>query len=218
MFALWAGIAAGAIHVWSGPDHLAAVAPLSIRDGKRSWLAGVRWGIGHSAGVILVGIIAALAKSSLHLERFSTWSEKLVGVTLLGIGLWALWRVWDPEEEEEIPSARGLLGLWRTRVHGLPRQNLQNVAFGVGVLHGLAGSSHLLGVLPALALPSPAAFCGYLAGFGMGTIASMAAFSMVIGAASKSSQQRRPAFMRWTYGACSLAALSVGCLWLVSPV
>jgi len=27
-------------------------------------------------------------------------------------------------------------------------------AFGVGTLHGLAGSSHLLGVLPALALPS----------------------------------------------------------------
>ncbi|MBF8297934.1 MAG: hypothetical protein HW395_591, partial [candidate division NC10 bacterium] len=39
------------------------------------------------------------------------------------------------------------------------------------IFHGLAGSSHLFGVLPALAFPSRQASMLYLAGFGLGAIA-----------------------------------------------
>jgi len=35
----------------------------------------------------------------------------------------------------------------------------------MGILHGIAGSSHFLGVLPALALPTPGAAISYIAAF-----------------------------------------------------
>jgi len=51
-----------------------------------------------------------------------------------------------------------------------------HAAFAVGILHGVAGSSHVFGVLPALALP-PVSAALWLAGFGLGTIAGMGGFT-----------------------------------------
>jgi hypothetical protein len=85
----------------------------------------------------------------------------------------------------------------------------------VGTLHGLAGSSHLLGVLPALALPSRMAAGAYLIAFGLGSIAAMALFSSVIGLAA--GRFAGPTGSRtWAalMGACSLAAVGVGIWWL----
>ena len=35
-----AGLVAGAVHVLSGPDHLAAIAPYAVADKARSWRTG----------------------------------------------------------------------------------------------------------------------------------------------------------------------------------
>ena len=51
----------------------------------------------------------------------------------------------------------------------------------MGVLHGVAGSSHFFGVLPALALPTRAAALTYIGAFGIGTVAAMTAFAAVVG-------------------------------------
>src|SRR5205814_8131599 len=56
-----------------------------------------------------------------------------------------------------------------------------HAAFGIGLLHGLAGSSHFLGVLPILAFPTRALALGYLLAFALGTIVSMAAFAWCMG-------------------------------------
>ena len=85
-----AGLAAGALHVWSGPDHLAAVAPLAVRGRRRSWAVGMRWGIGHSAGVAAVALFLVWARDLVSPELLSEWGERLVGVMLVGIGLWGL--------------------------------------------------------------------------------------------------------------------------------
>ena len=69
-----AGLAAGALHVWSGPDHLAAVAPLAVRGRRRSWAVGMRWGIGHSAGVAAVALFLVWAhnrQNSTSVGRFA---------------------------------------------------------------------------------------------------------------------------------------------------
>ena len=44
-----AGIVAGLIHVFSGPDHLAAIAPLAMKRQGRAWITGLRWGGGHAS-------------------------------------------------------------------------------------------------------------------------------------------------------------------------
>ena len=87
MIPILTGFAAGAAHVWSGPDHLAALAPLAADRPARSWLAGARWGAGHSLGVVVIGLLALAFREALPMETLSSWSERLVGVMLFGIGL-----------------------------------------------------------------------------------------------------------------------------------
>ena len=45
------GLFAGFLHVLTGPDHLAAVAPSAALRGMDAWRSGLRWRIGHSSGV-----------------------------------------------------------------------------------------------------------------------------------------------------------------------
>src|SRR5882724_6738261 len=90
MIAAITGLVAGTLHVWSGPDHLAAIAPLAARNRSGAWLPGARWGFGHSAGVGLVGLLSLWLRDLLPVNLLSTWGERLVGVMLFGIGLWAL--------------------------------------------------------------------------------------------------------------------------------
>ena len=87
-----AGLSAGTIHALSGPDHLSAVAPLVINERSRRWRMGLFWGIGHSLGVWLIGLIALVLRGFLPLDALSSWSERLVGVVLIGVGLWGLRR------------------------------------------------------------------------------------------------------------------------------
>lgn len=48
-----AGFFAGCLHTLSGPDHLVALAPLSIgRTRTESALVGALWGFGHDAGQV----------------------------------------------------------------------------------------------------------------------------------------------------------------------
>lgn len=171
----WIGLLAGLVHALSGPDHLSAVAPLVVeerRRGWRGWMTGLLWGLGHSVGVWGVGLLALALRGLLPVDRLSSVSERLVGAVLIGVGLWGLRRVWlarYPKETAEAPHA-----------HALPvRPSL--AALWIGTLHGLAGSSHLLGILPALALPSAAASLAYVAAFGLGSIAAMVAFSSALG-------------------------------------
>ena len=53
----WAGLLAGCLHTLTGPDHLAALTPLSVGPSRQNALMGALWGCGHNTGQILFGII-----------------------------------------------------------------------------------------------------------------------------------------------------------------
>ncbi|MCC6409751.1 MAG: High-affinity nickel transporter [Planctomycetes bacterium] len=216
MIVVLAGLAAGFVHVVAGPDHLAAVAPLSVAARESAWKAGVRWGVGHSLGVALVGALALALREALPLETFSGVAERLVGVTLIGLGLWGLARLVaarakaaEHRHGDVVHSHLPLSAHERRAVH--EHASPLRLALGVGTLHGLAGSSHLLGVLPALALPTRLDAGLYLGAFALGTVAAMAACAWTFGALG--ARKRELAL-----GATSVAALGVGVLWLVAPL
>jgi hypothetical protein len=95
----------GVVHVLTGPDHMTAVATLSANVPTRQafWL-GVRWGVGHSIGLLLVGIIliAITAPAKYHEEdggeevvvphTVETVFESLVGVFMLLLGAYGIHR------------------------------------------------------------------------------------------------------------------------------
>src|SRR5215831_19664903 len=177
MIAILTGLLAGVLHVWSGPDHLVAIAPLAVRQPKRSWIPGVRWGVGHSAGVAIIGLLSLWLRGLIPLEHISSWGERVVGMMLIVIGLWALRKALRIHAHEHEHDGDHHIHL-HSHTHRVPHQEASahqhhtHAALGIGILHGLAGSSHFLGVLPALAFPTQLQAVGYLGGFGAGTIIS----------------------------------------------
>ena len=161
------GALAGLFHVLSGPDHLAAVGPLALDSRRRGWLAGWTWGIGHASGVVLVATLAILLRDLLpSVDRISAWSERLVGAALIAVGLWALRR---SARVRPAPHAHGAVSHDHLHVQAGPRWMRRighaHAAFCLGVLHGVAGSSHFVGVLPALALPTRTGALTYIVAF-----------------------------------------------------
>lgn len=221
LMAALTGLLAGAVHVWSGPDHLAAIAPLAVRQPRRAWLPGARWGLGHSAGVALVGVLSLWLREWLPLEALSAWGERMVGVMLLGIGGWGFYRGYkikvhahshahDGREHVHVHVHGGAPAHDKPRAHGHA-----HVAFGIGILHGLAGSSHFLGVLPVLMLPTRVQAGVYLGAFAAGTIGSMASFSAMMGwFSSRYAGAGDRVYKRLMIG-CGAAAMGVGGYWLV---
>lgn len=221
MITILTGFVAGAAHVWAGPDHLAALAPLAANQPARSWLAGARWGVGHSFGVVLIGLLALLFREALPMELLSHWSERLVGVMLFAIGLWAVLkaaRLKIHAHEHEHDDDRHI----HIHVHGPKHDHTADgahhhghAAVGIGLLHGLAGSAHFFGVLPMLALPTRLQAVLYLLTFSIGTIASMAAFSWFVGFTAHRSAGRSPHLYRGFISVCGIAAMIVGTFWMM---
>lgn len=194
MLALAAGLAAGFFHVLAGPDHLAAVAPLAVDHDRAAWRAGLSWGMGHTAGVLLVGLLLLAFRELIPVAALSAVSERVVGVALVGVGLWGLWRARTVGAHHHLPTAP---------------------SFAMGTLHGLAGSSHLYGVLPSLMFASRVDAVAYLGGFGAGAVGAMTAFSTLVGAAASAAGQPQATVRRAVLYAASTAAVVVGGVWLL---
>ncbi len=213
---LSAGVIAGAAHVFMGPDHLAAVAPLALVERNRSWVLGVRWGLGHASGVILVALVAWLFRELLPVELFSSHCERLVGVMLIGIGVWGLRKAlrFKLHVHEHSHGDEPHLHLHahhsshkKTHVH-------THASLVVGILHGLAGGSHFLGVLPALAMPTQQAAAVYLVAFGVGTVVAMASFSLILGIVGAKFEASGAKWFKRLMAVSSGASIAVGGYWL----
>ena len=86
-----AGMSLGLVHVLSGPDHLSALATLSVsHDPFQAFSLGVRWGVGHSFGLLLVAALFLGMKGDLNLSRLEYYGELLVGIFMLLMGSAAL--------------------------------------------------------------------------------------------------------------------------------
>ena len=214
MFAFLAGLAAGLLHVFSGPDHLAAIAPLAADGDRGQWKAGLQWGIGHTTGVLLIALLLLLLKEQLPLDAISANSERIVGAMLIAVGSWGIWRAMrlgvHPPGHSHAAFHNGV-----PYAHAAPRVPYAGASFLMGTFHGLAGRSHLFGVLPALALPSRQASIVYLAGFGVGAITGMTAFAAAMGLLSHRLGRRHSRSYSGLLYASSAAALVVGGFWLV---
>lgn len=241
MIVVLSGIAAGAAHVVTGPDHLAAIAPLAVHSPTRGLRIGAWWGLGHGVGVLIAAAIAQLFRELVALDTLAAWSERVVGVVLIALGLWALRKasrlvVHSHEHEHPHPHPHGdartpaaparhqrvLLGsphrhlhLHATaRDHDLPRAHARHThtSFWIGTLHGSAGAGHLLGVVPSLALP-PLEAALYLAAYLVAAVASMALVGLLLGRLSHAAGERR---LRVVLTLASVATIGVGLWWLIA--
>lgn len=85
-------------------------------------------------------------------------------------------------------------------------------SFVVGLVHGAAGTGHLLGVLPSLALP-PLLGAVYLASYGVAAVVAMGAFGTFMGLIGCRLQ---PNVLRTVMLGSGIVAILVGMIWLGS--
>ena len=224
--AILAGLAAGGMHVVTGPDHMAAVAPLAIDAKRRSWKAGLMWGIGHSLGAWTLAALAMSFRAAVPVDLVSAWSERLVGVVLIGVGVWALHRALRGHLHTHSHEHAGIEHApihFHARPHSASQTRQSRLAtdhthahgaVGIGALHGLAGTSHLLGVLPALALPTRAHSAVYLFAFGVGSIVAMTTFALLCGGLAAHGAARSRHILSGFMVATSLFAIALGAYWI----
>ena len=79
------GLTLGGLHVLT-PDHLSALSALSVGSSWRAFALGVRWGAGHSSGLLLVTAVFIYLKGDLDLKQFGRFCDALVGVFMMIIG------------------------------------------------------------------------------------------------------------------------------------
>lgn len=161
-------------------DHVAAVSTIAAqhKDLKQSSIMGALWGIGHTATLLLIGLIVITFKFSIP-EKFALSFEMLVGVMLIALGLNLLLKFKKDNlhaHEHEHEDAR------HVHLHSHKTSKNHNHAHKsvlVGMLHGIAGSGALMLVV-AGATNNAVSGMLFIAIFGVGSILGMAATSAII--------------------------------------
>jgi uncharacterized membrane protein YfcA len=121
----------------------------------------VAWGAGHASEQLLVGVPLIVLRAEVP-EGLGGALERVVGVMIVVLALVALLR-WAGERRA---ARRG-----EAHAHGPVRR--RRTAFGVGVVHGLAGTGAVVLLLLSL-LPSRVEALAALALFAPATMVSMA--------------------------------------------
>ncbi len=213
LFSVLTGIAAGAVHVVGGPDHLIAMAPTALKNPKLALKDSLDWGVGHAFGVLVLSLLALTFKDLVNIQIMSHYAEFAVGIVLLIVGFYAIKTAFGLS----IHSHRHKHGSAHRHEHihihlrgSKKHKSHSHSLTSLGLLHGVAGGSHFLAVIPALALP-PLGSIIYIASYLVGSILCMVAVVLAMSMASlKAGRKALPILMGFT-GALSIIT---GIFWI----
>jgi len=220
-------------------DHMLAVTAFVSR---RPTLAtairfGFRWGIGHSVAVLLAGSLL-LATGFRWSERYDRLGEALVGAMLIGIGAWALrstrnLHVHPPDEHGDHlhVHTHGHGADLHQHPHPHPEHAAQAAAKShdhahqpsrsiglVGLMHGLAGTTAVVALVPVTMLDRTIVGVGYLLAFGFGVTVAMTMFAAASALAMRQAAARSLHLGRTVSGWVGAAGMLTGALWIWKAV
>jgi high-affinity nickel permease len=170
LYALYEGL----IHAFEA-DHILAVTNIVSQRNKifPALKDGVFWGLGHTSTIFLIGIIMIMFKVGISDRSFS-YFEAAVGLMLIIV---ASYRLYLFLRDEQIVIHRhhheheGANKQPHVHVHR-KGENLHKTSYGIGIVHGLAGSGALV-VLVMTQIETVWSSLLYLLIFGIGSIAGM---------------------------------------------
>lgn len=173
-------------------DHVAAVSTLvasNDRKLRRAPILGALWGLGHTATLFVAGMIVLLLAISIP-EKVSGTLEFGVGIMLVFLGVTTL---------TGFKAGKFMRGIFRRHTHEHVHVHVHedtgvvhshehdhhdhrhgHKSILIGMIHGMAGSGALMLVVLSTINSVPLGLA-YIAIFGAGSIASMAAMSALIG-------------------------------------
>lgn len=185
-------------------DHVIAVSTIVSEHRKlsRAALVGGLWGVGHTASLMIVGIVVLLLRVAIP-ERVANWLEFGVALMIIGLGVNACMRALHRRSDihlhkhqhdddnvahahvhfhepgmEPHDGAHAEHSHTATHSHAVTRIGLKPLL--VGAMHGLAGSAALT-LLVLTQINSTAIGLLYLTVFGVGSIFGMLLMSGLVG-------------------------------------
>lgn len=186
------GVGSGALHAVTGPDHVLSLGPAALAEPRRSFRIGLRWGIGHALGTLLLSVPLLFAARLGMLETLATFGDRLSALALLVMGLW---------------SYHGL----RKTSGGEPVRDRRD-PLAIGLIHGIGGAGSLLLFLPVLVSGSLGKTVLFLCAFAVGSTMAMAGLTSALaklgGALARSAIPRVQRVL-------SALSVAVGTFWLV---
>ena len=201
------------------PDHMVAVSTIvsESKSVKRSSLVGTFWGLGHTASLLLAGIIVIALKVQIS-DRVALWMEFTVALMLILLGVKAIikpLRRWKLHRHSHTHD-----GSTHTHIH-LHRsgeeqrhQHSHLIDIGVrtvlvGMVHGMAGSAAVT-LLVLTTIPSAVAGLIYIIVFGLGSVGGMLIMSSLIGLPFVLTPKRFNIFNEGLQAAVGLFSFSFG--------
>jgi ABC-type nickel/cobalt efflux system permease component RcnA len=176
-------------------DHIVAVSSIvsEQRSLLRSALVGALWGIGHTASLVVVGVIVLALRIAVP-ESVANWLEFGVALMIIALGASALLRALRRRPDVHLHQHKhdGVshvhvhfhehgtehTGTVAAHSHAVSRVGFKPLL--VGAMHGLAGSATLT-LLVLTQINSTALGLLYLTVFGIGSIFGMLLMSGLIG-------------------------------------
>ena len=229
-FPFIAALIASILHVITGPDHLAAVIPFAIESKKKAWKIGLFWGIGHLMGMLAIGVLFLIFRELIPVDSISNYSEQLVGIVLLVIGVWSFYKIFKEEKKHKHLHVHGnhTVAIHKhehahhhetshnhTHNHQLKQSSFASLS--IGFLHGLAGISHFLLFIPVASFKNQIDSISYLVGFSCGIVLAMTSFALLIGRISSfSKNEHNDTLFKGIRFSGGLFAIIIGLYWLFS--
>ncbi|WP_223594716.1 HoxN/HupN/NixA family nickel/cobalt transporter [Neobacillus bataviensis] len=169
------------------PDHVIAVSTIASQSKKlfRSSLAGVFWGIGHTATLFIIGIILIFMKGEIP-EKWAMSLEFLVGIMLVYLGASTILSFKNIHLHQHDHDGENHKHVHSHEHHGTHEHKLQHKhvsylkSLVIGLVHGLAGSGAMV-LLTMSTVKSVWEAAVYILIFGAGTIIGMLFFTTIIG-------------------------------------
>jgi hypothetical protein len=172
-FPLLLVIYAGFTHAFEA-DHLLAVSNIvSQRSStKLSLKDGIYWGLGHASTIFFIGILMILFKAGITGQYFH-YFEAMVGGMLIVLAIYRLIKFFRSKKlliHTHVEGPHKYLHVHAGKDH--KHLHVHSLAYGVGLVHGLAGSGALVVVVMSQ-MKGPVDGLSYLFIFGTACIAGM---------------------------------------------
>lgn len=212
-------------------DHMVAVSAFVATRPAVAAAArfGFRWGVGHSVAVFVAGGLL-LISGVRWAEQYDAWGEALVGVMLIAVGGWAIRTTrqlhFHPPAEHgdhahlhaHAPGSAPHRHDHAPGQHGDSRHGHRRGITLVGLIHGLAGTSAVVALVPVTMVHRTAIGIGYLVAFGIGTIAAMTVFALLASMAMRTAAARSLTLGRRMGVVVGVVGMLVGVWWIVRAV
>jgi len=189
-------------------DHVVAVTTIVSEHKKllQAALVGTFWGMGHTTTLFVIGLSVLVLKIAIP-QQISLFFEMIVGITLVVLGLAAIYRT--VSFHIHVHTHSHLTHVHQHMHTNTSHSHVHKKSFLMGTLHGLAGSGALM-LLVLSTIRNTMEGVIYILLFGIGSAGGMTVISLILGLPFLLSTQKFPNIQKYLSLVAGIISVVVG--------